>query len=342
MMKIFYPALFILVFCAFLFSFGARDVGFEFKGDENFYFESAKDMLETGDVLTPRYMGKERFQKPAFFYWLILSSFRILGVNWFAARLPSIIFGALCAFLVFAISNLFFEDTRIGLFAALFSATTPLYYRYARLAVPDMSLVFFITLALYYFIRLYKGRRDRKSSPLFFAALAFAFLVKGPVGLIIPLLIVTAFCLIKKEKKIFGAADILAGIAVFFLIIAPWFYLMYRTHGDAYVSHVWGREILQRLGRGHGGLFIANYFKGLGFYMGALIAKFLPYSLFMPFALVSSARILSARSLEGRGQDGKDAYLFLTAWFTIIFFFFTFVPEKRTHYLLALSPAAAI
>ena len=304
----------------------------EFKGDENFYFERAKEMLETGDVVTPRYMGKERFQKPVFFYWLILSSFRIFGVNWFAARLPSIIFGALCALLIFAISNFFFEDKRIGLFAALFSATTPLYYRYARLAVPDMALVFFMTLALYYFVRLYKNRGGRRNTALFFAAAAFAVLVKGPVGLIIPLLIVAIFCLIKREKKLFGPGDALLGITVFALIVAPWFYLMYRIHGDTYLSHIWGREVLQRLGSGYTGSFIALYFKGLFFYASALITKFLPYSLFIPLALVSGVR----------EENEKSAHLFLILWIAVVFFFFTFIAEKRAHYLLALLPAASI
>ncbi len=332
----------IFIFCIFLFSFGTRNLSLEFKGDENFYFESAKEMLETGDLLTPRYMGKERFQKPAFFYWLILLSFRIFGVNWFAARLPSIIFGALGALLIFAISNLFFKDKRIGLLSALFSATTPLYYRYARLAVPDMALLFFMTLALYYFVRLYKNRGGRRNTALFFAAAAFAVLVKGLVGLIIPSLIVAVFCLIRREKKLLGPVDALLGIAVFALIVAPWFYLMYRMHGDIYLSHIWGREVLQRLGSGYTGSFIVLYFKGLFFYAGALITKFLPYSLFMPLALVSSIRVLSSPSLDRNEENEKSAHLFLILWIALVFFFFTFVAEKRTHYLLALVPPTSI
>ena len=73
----------VFIFCVLLFSFGAWNPNSEFKGDENFYFESAREMLETGDMLTPRYMGEERFEKPPFFYWLVFLSFKVFGVNWF-------------------------------------------------------------------------------------------------------------------------------------------------------------------------------------------------------------------------------------------------------------------
>lgn len=340
-MKASLSKLFILIFCIFLFSFGARNPSLEFKGDENFYFESVKGMLRTGDLLTPRYMGEERFQKPILFYWLILSSFKLFGINWLAARIPSIISGTLLAYLVFAISNLLFEDRQISLFAALFLATTPLCYRYARLALPDMSLVFFITLALYNFLRLNKDRADYKSFILFFLALAFAFLLKGPVGLIIPLLIVAIFCLIKKEKP-FGLGNISMGIVIFALIVGPWFYLIYRIHGETYVGHIWAREILQRLGYGYNESFLIRYFKGLFFYTSALMTKFLPYSLFLPIAFINSLRASSNQFLNKHKENKSDAHLFLILWILGAFLFFTFVAERRTHYLLALSPAVSI
>lgn len=340
-MKILPTTLFILIFCVSLFSFGARDLSLEFKGDENFYFESAKGMLETQDLVTPRYMGEERFQKPILFYWLILSSFRVFGVSWLAARLPSILFGAFLAVLIFAISNLFFKDRIIGLSAALFSATTPLYYRYARLAVPDMALVFFMTLALYYFARSYKDSGDRKARLLFFAALAFAVLIKGPVGLLVPLFIVGIFCLIKRER-VFGAGSILTGLVIFALIAGPWFYLIYRIHGGSYVSHVWSREILQRLGGGYGGHFIIGYFKGLCFYISALITKFLPYSLFLPVAFINSFAVLSNRHPDRHGEGERSAHLFLILWLAVVLVFFSLIAEKRAWYLLALSPAVSI
>src|SRR3989338_8163086 len=186
-MKNFYIKIGILLYCILLFSSGAFKAGMEILGGENFYFESSRNMQETGDIITPRYMDEERFQKPILFYWFILFAFKIFGVNWFAARMPAIILGAFAALLVFAIAQALLGNRKTAIISALFFATTPLCYRYARLAVPDMALIFFETLALYFFISYYR-RANRANLMAFFASLGFAFLIKGPVGAAIPLL----------------------------------------------------------------------------------------------------------------------------------------------------------
>jgi len=313
----------------------------EFKGDENFYFESSRYMLKTKDILTPRYMDEERFQKPILFYWFILLSFKILGVSWFAARLPSIFLGALLALLIFKIAELLQKDKRAALFASLFAATTPLYYRYARLAVPDMALIFFETLGLYFFIRYYKFKSG-SDMRLFFVSLAVAFLIKGPVGAIIPFLVVLIFCLLKKERS-FRSNDVLTGILLFALITVPWFYAMCKIYPGKYAGQVLSREVLERLGWGEAGSFIMVYLKGFVFYIVALATKFFPYSLFMPFAFLGSYFRARNMSAAGRADSGKsDGSLFLIIWIAAVFLFFTFVAERRTHYLLALAPAASI
>ncbi|MBU4376937.1 MAG: glycosyltransferase family 39 protein [Candidatus Omnitrophica bacterium] len=323
----------IFLYCIFLFSFGAWKATMEFKGDENFYFESSRYMVETGDILTPRYMDDVRFQKPILFYWLIFLAFKIFGVNWLAARLVSIMLGALCAILIFRIAEELFQNRKTAIISALFFATTPLCYRYARLAVPDMALVFFETLAIYFFISYYK-RRIRSYVMAFFASIAFAFLIKGPVGAILPLLIVGIFWAFKRER-LFRFGDILAGIILFGLIVTPWFYMMCKMYPGTYAGEVFAREIAQRLSWGYGSCFIKAYFNGFLFYLSALFTKFFPYSLLMPLAFFGrpSAQV---------HENARDGRLFLIIWAAVVFLFFTLVPERRTHYLLALAPAVSI
>ncbi|MBN1872559.1 MAG: glycosyltransferase family 39 protein [Candidatus Omnitrophica bacterium] len=325
----------ILIFSLTLFSFGAGRLSLEFKGDENFYFESAKEMLETSDLVTPRYMGVERFQKPILFYWLVLLSFKIFGVNWFSARLVSIIFGSLLCVLIFVIADMFFGSKRMGLLAALFLATIPLYYRYARLSLPDMTLLFFLSLALFCFFKAHKQKADKLSRLFMFVSLAMAFLAKGFVGIILPILVIGLFSLIYKEK-VFTFKEASLGILIFLVLVAPWFYFIFRTHGSSYAEHVWTREVLQRIGYGQGVNFVACFFKNLCFYIYNLFIKFLPYSLFMPIAVAESARLLSS-NLRGGQDKRKDIHLFLIIWFLTVIIFFSLIPERRTHYLLALS-----
>ncbi|MEE8360199.1 MAG: phospholipid carrier-dependent glycosyltransferase, partial [Candidatus Omnitrophota bacterium] len=144
----------ILAACILFFSFKAGDVGTQFTGDENFYFQSSKNMLETGDWITPSYYGKPRFQKPILYYWLVTASFSAFGVDWYAARLPSILFGAFTVLLIYLMSGMVFKKRSISLLSAFILASTFKFFKYTRFAIPDMAMVFFVTLSIYIFMKI--------------------------------------------------------------------------------------------------------------------------------------------------------------------------------------------
>jgi len=329
--------LFLIFFCVFLFSFGAGRLSLEYKGDENFYFRSAEDMLERGDLITPQYLGKNRFEKPILFYWLVAASFKILGVGWFSARFVSAAMGALTVFLVFLITDSFRGDRLTAVFASVFLATTPLFYRYSRLALPEVTMVFFMTLSLYLFARFYRTGEGGLYI-LLSISLALAFLTKGFSGVLIPVFIIAIFTFVKK-RQILSARQWLVGLVFFSILVSPWFYLMYRLHGSDYISHVWTREILQRLGAGGSGSYALSLITNAYYYTAGLITRFFPYSLFLPAAVLKSG--LSIRS--GRNQkELEDLHLISLIWIGVAFIFFTLVGEARIHYLLALAPPVAI
>ena len=69
-------------------------VGVKEHPDEKHYTDAALIMLESGDLITPRtYTGALRVNKPPGTYWLILASFKTLGVSLFSSRLPSALAG---------------------------------------------------------------------------------------------------------------------------------------------------------------------------------------------------------------------------------------------------------
>src|SRR5512147_3337674 len=67
--------------------------------DDAYYAEKAKQMLHTGDWLTPRFAGVERLDNPPLFLWLMAGSFAVLGVTSFAAILWSALAGVACVVL---------------------------------------------------------------------------------------------------------------------------------------------------------------------------------------------------------------------------------------------------
>lgn len=56
---------------------------------ESNYALTAKEMLLSGDFISPRIYGNFWYDKPIFFYWELIAAFSVFGVNEFAARFSS-------------------------------------------------------------------------------------------------------------------------------------------------------------------------------------------------------------------------------------------------------------
>lgn len=332
----------IIVALSFLFfSYRAGDITVQFTGDENFYFESCKGILETGDWLTPRYYGKPRFQKPILFYWLVAGSFKALGANWFAARFPSLLLGAFTVLLAYLIAKRLFKDRRAAILSAAILATTLKFFKYTRFAIPDMALLFFVTLSFYIFIRLL-DKPKRYLWMLFFLALALASMIKGPVGVIIPALSIAAFTFFSKKRPLIRAPDILLGVGLYAALTIPWFAAMIRLHGDTYTSHIWSREITHRVmyesGTKEGITVLVDYLKSLPYYIPVIMLRFLPWSIFLPKGIANSF----SAAKKARVLSKKRIHILLLSWFFSVLALFTILGEKHSQYMLALSVPFAL
>lgn len=329
----------IIILCILFFSFKARDISSQFTGDENFYFQSSKNMLESGDWLTPRYYSKPRFQKPVLYYWLVALSFRIFGINWFAARFPSILLATFTVLLVYLIGRILFKDLHLSLLSAFILAATFKFFKYARFAIPDMALAFFITLSFYIFIKLLDENR-RPLWMVFFLSLSLATLIKGPIGIIIPILSIAVFTLLFKERIAIKKADVLLGVLLCVAISLPWFLAMFKIHGEDFISHLWSREIAHRVryysDTKQGMEVFIEYLGSLFFYIPILIIRFLPWSIFLPKGIFNSLSIAKSATSEGR------VLRLLLSWFFTVFVFFTLIGEKHSQYMLLLSAPFAL
>jgi len=284
--------------------------------DEKRYYQSTREMISSGDYITPRYHGSLRFQKPILSYWAILLSYKAFGVNWFGARFPSAFTAMLTVMLVFSMATRFFGK-RTAVFAALILASTELYYMYARFAAPDMLLIFFITLALFLFIEAYyrQASGERKAAGLcaigFYAAVALGFLTKGPFGVVFPVIIPVIFLASNKELGLLKRAHVLPGAAVFIAIVAPWFIKMTLLHGNEYWGNIWSLEIVKRfqnLPVAGGASMIMRVIGAMAFYTGMLFLRFLPWAIFIPAAmgLRTTPSGLSTSAQERRVPFFKD------------------------------------
>lgn len=296
---------------------------------EKFYFQSAKEMFARHDWITPYYQGQFRFQKPILFYWFVSLSYMAFGINNFAVRFPSVLFGILTVMFTFNIGRRLF-DRKTGLLAAGITATSAIFFMYARYASPDMALTFFVVYAVYLFL---KGAKDPEKGKSFFTAffvvLGLAAMTKGYVGFLLPLIVALSFIVSSKKWKLLKAMNMPSGLFIISAIALPWFVIMYILHGDRYLNNILIVEAVKKI-------FSVHNNESIFFYIPVLISWFLPYALFLPAALADSFKSKKTYSLE------RDSYKLILSYFLGIFVFFSLISVKEYCNMLPLAPAIGL
>ena len=307
--------------------------------DEGSNAEAAREMLETGDWISPTLNYEPRFAKPAFVYWLISGSYSLFGINEFSARFPSAFSGLCIVLLQYA-----FVYRWLGAHMAWLSSIMLLlnmeFLAINRMVLTDPELVIFTTLAGYSFWHALHG--STKTSPWwfisFYLAMGFGMLVKGPVGIIIPLVGVIPYLTFTQQWKNFWRKGFpLLGSGLVLLVAAPWYVAMFKIHGEAY----WAAAQANTTGRfmspmeGHGGTFF--------FYVPILLLGFFPWSAFLPSVLYQSLKQWKAY-WNGQSFVSRETNLefFLSLWVVGLLIFFTLSATRLPHYIYPLFPPSAI
>lgn len=330
-------AAFLIIALFGLYSLGMTRLGYSIP-DEKRYIQSTKEMVKSGDYITPRYHGELRFQKPILFYWLIVLSYKIWGVGIYGARFPSIVAALLNVVLIYLIGkNLFNKKT--GIFSALILSTGEVFFMYARFSTPDMVFYLFIAASVYLFIKAYCGRQRGNSRYIYmYIPMALAMLTKGPLGFIYPMLTISLFAVFRKEWNIFKEMSLLPGLFLFAAISAPWFMAMILIHGEKYLGNVWTMEIVKKtnlFSSGFNANLLVHYFKSFFYYAGMIFARNLPWSIFLPASLAATRNNVKQ---SNRGW----ALAFVAAWFFAVFISLVLIWSKESYYILALSMPLAL
>lgn len=188
--------------------------------DEPLYASCAREMLQRGDWVVPTFNGEIFPEKPPLMFWLMMGSFRVLGVTEFAARCCSAVLGVGTGVLTYHLGRLLFR-AEVGLWAGLIVVTSIIFTVSARAATVDSALVFLTTAAMLCLVAgglASPGKGDRGLLPersegwcaakaplpffvLFYALLSLAVLAKGPVGLLLPVAMIGLFLLIVARAE---------------------------------------------------------------------------------------------------------------------------------------------
>ena len=225
--------LLLLCFTLFFFRLGARPL---WNTDEGMHASTSKDMVLSGDWVTPTLNGKNFYDKPILYNWLAALSFMLFGFTEFAARLPAALLGLGCVIITYLLGRRMFGPM-VGFLAGVILATSPEYVVLSRVVVHDIALAFFVTLSLFLFYLGFVSERYRKTCFLiFYVSSGFAVLAKGPVGIALPGLIIGLFLILKGRLRFIKEMWVGWGTLVFLLVAAPWYILISLRNSD-YASY---------------------------------------------------------------------------------------------------------
>jgi 4-amino-4-deoxy-L-arabinose transferase-like glycosyltransferase len=329
----------LLILSGLLFFLGLGDMGLTDR-DEGRNAEAGREMFESGDHLTPTFNGELRVAKPVLLYWLMDRSYRLFGVNEFAARFPSALFGV-ALILIHYLFLLHQRDQTIALFGALMLLLNLEILGLGRMALTDSVLVFFTTGSLYgLWLGLHGEGGMRRWIWAFYVGMALATLTKGPVGFALPLIVAALYLTWTRRWRDYWQNGVpRAGMLLFILLAAPWYAAMFLIHGDAYASGAKANTIGRFLSpmEGHQGTIF--------FYLPVLLLGFFPWSALLPVPLYRTLKDwyqLRRACIHPDPKDTSELDLFAALWVVGVFVFFTASSTRLPHYIGPLFPAAAL
>ena len=287
--------------------------------DEVRYAEIPREMIASGDWVSPRFDGLRYFEKPIMGYWINAVSFEVFGENAFALRLPSALAAALTALLILILAARY-ASKQSGFLAAGIYLTTLLVLGVGTFAVLDMYLTFFLTGALASFYAASSATRagDRvRDLVLCGAFCAGAFLTKGFLALALPVIVGGGYLIVRRDWRGLATLPWLP-VVVCAVLVAPWSILIALREPDFWHYFFWVEHVQRFAGEN------AQHPRPLWFFFayGPIVA--LPWTVLLP------AAVIGLRRAAPRG--GFVSYAIF--WAVLPFLFFSASHGKLLTYIL--------
>jgi len=326
--------------------FGPLNTPHLFEPDEGRYAEIPREMVVSGDWVTPRLDGIKYFEKPALQYWATAAAFTVFGQHAWTARLWSALSAYLGLLLTFALARRLY-DVRTAQLAVIVQASSLLYIGLARITTLDMSLCFSLQLALYALARLAQQRAKLPSAAtpeesarasaaatgwqlpvLLGIGIALAVLSKGLVGILIPVSVAGIYFLWRRDWSLPLRARPWWSLLALLVLAAPWFLLVSQRNPE-FAHFFFVVQHFQRY------LSTAGFdrYQPAWFFIPVLLLGILPWTSLLPGAL--------RRAWRGV-RDGENGTALLLVWAGFVFVFFSLSHSKLIPYILPLLPAISV
>jgi 4-amino-4-deoxy-L-arabinose transferase-like glycosyltransferase len=290
-----------------------------FDWDEINFAESAREMIASGNYFQVQINFEPFWEKPPLFIWLQVISMKLFGVNAFAARLPNALAGV-CTLLSLYLHGARMRTRRFGLIVAGFYFISLLPFMYFKSGIIDPLFNFMIFLGLMQILRFEmaeNGQRPVAAPYLAGLWIGLATLTKGPVAVLVTVLVYFIWKLIWDRKRIPWLA-LVQFLAVYLAVILSWFgsLILFSPDGLEIVTKfiIYQAELFSQVVAGHEQPFFYHF---LVFLLGC-------------FPL--SAFAFRGMALKGLQPSDKLLRNLMLVWFWVILILFSIVRTKIVHY----------
>lgn len=287
------------------------------------YAEIPREMVVSGDYITPRLNGVKYFEKPPLFYWMQAASIKMFGVNDFAVSFMNALLALGSVLLTYLIGRKIYGRFD-GILASVMFATSTLVFALTRIVTLDVALTFFIVMSLGCFLIGTQTPIGTGSRRIYFclayAGAALAVMTKGLVGMLFPGMVILAWIVIFNKWRELKHYYCFSGILIFCLIVAPWHILVQLKNPEFFNFYFIEQHFLRYLTD------YASRGQKWWFLPVMLLAGLYPWSVFLPQAIINK----------------KEQYLqqssFLLIWALVIYIFYTFSNSQLIPYILPILP----
>lgn len=301
--------------------------------DEGRYAEIPREMLATGDWITPRLNGFPYFEKPPLQYWATATLFALLGEDEWTARLAPAIAGLLAVLAVLATARRLYSR-RAGWMAGAVLASSSGYFLANQFVTLDVTLTALLTGALCTFLLAQRDASSPRQRRRFMYAAwilcALAFLAKGAIALVLPGLAVATYVGVRRDWGLLRRLHMTAGIVLGALVVVPWLVAV-ELRNPGFLHFFFVTEHLERF------LQPSHQRTGPWWYFIPIVAAFLmPW---LPAVVMTGLR----RAATREGAPARfDPVAFAWCWAGAVVVFFSLSSSKLPPYILPALAGVAL
>jgi 4-amino-4-deoxy-L-arabinose transferase-like glycosyltransferase len=301
--------------------------------DEGRYAEIPREMVASGDWVTPRLDGIKYFEKPALQYWITAAAYEAFGVREWVARLWPALAGFLAVMFV-AYVGARLGNPAFGLEAATVLAGSLGFALEAHILTLDAGLTLWMSIGLG---SLFLAQRE-EATPAYtrawmwtaWAALALATLSKGLIGIALPGGSLVIYSLLTRDWQVWRRLHLATGVPIFLVITAPWFVAVSLRNPeffDFFFIHEHFTRFLTTEHRREGAWW---------YFIPILALGIIPW---ISLLLWTAHRMWIDAPTATNGFNWQR---FALVWSVFIFVFFSASGSKLPSYILPLFPALAL